>query len=404
MVNKRFFGVVGHDTRRAFHNAISPRFIAFSLELPSCLDTLITGSCRYGQVSIVGAKVIVNTENPTPTAPAASTPAKQGKSPVEKWLFRGFLVASIGLIAFEARAKFGYDYSLEYLKKATQTEEMRLSAVKKKTEDGEAPKNKVTVPEMEVGDDPTWGKLRDEAFGPVAFLAPVLAGAPGEPQRFKPILPEHVDKTKTFKLKTKDGKELELNDEANFERSIRWHSLRDLWSPEPVYQLTVRVAGEGDDADIIGFVTGAADADPGKYFVDPDRLKPNIYDPNQERQAAMMGGGRPAGGNSDQNKGDTSARAGEGDDSEGQSGDEKSDNEKASGDEGAKKETDTESKPDAKDTKTDAGKAEEAKPADDKVKEKKTKTETTEEKAGESEAGSKSEADKADKKGDEGDS
>jgi hypothetical protein len=284
----------------------------------------------------------VNTESKTPTNPAPASSGKKTKSGLEKVLFRGFLLISVLLIAFEARAKFGYDYSLEYLKKATAAEEIRVTTIKKQTE-GEV---KTVAEETE---DATWAGLRSDAFENLSFLAPILAGQAGEPIEFKPVLAKHFETGAEVQLEDADGKKVELDSETSFERSLRWHSIRDLWMPEPAYLLTVKVANAQEDADIVGFNNGAADGDMSKYFANPDRLKPAKFDPNAERSIAGFGG--PPRRDSNEEGNERPSRPGSGEDGDEQedkadeSSDDKSeDKEEASDDTSENKEESSEDK------------------------------------------------------------
>lgn len=249
----------------------------------------------------------MNTESTTPTNPVPESSEKKSKSTLEKVLFRGFLLISVVLIAFEARAKFGYDYSLNYLKRAMAVEEFNVAALRKETEAGKKDDVKTVAEETE---DATWGGLRSDAFEKLSFLAPLLAGQASEPIKFKPVLARDVKDGSEVKLRDKDGKVLELQAETSFERSLRWHSIRDLWMPEPAYLLTVKVAKEGEDADIVGFNNGAADGDMGKYFANPDRLAPAKFDATTERSVIGIGPGPGAGGGNGNGQGRRRRRPG----------------------------------------------------------------------------------------------
>lgn len=249
----------------------------------------------------------MNTESTTPTNPVPESSEKKSKSTLEKVLFRGFLLISVVLIAFEARAKFGYDYSLNYLKKAMAVEEFNVAALRKETEAGKKDDVKTVAEETE---DATWGGLRSDAFEKLSFLAPLLAGQASEPIKFKPVLARDVKDGSEVKLRDKNGKVLELQAETSFERSLRWHSIRDLWRSEPAYLLTVKVAKEGADADIVGFNNGAADGDMGKYFANPDRLAPAKFDATTERSVIGIGPGPGAGGGNGNGQGRRRRRPG----------------------------------------------------------------------------------------------
>ncbi len=229
----------------------------------------------------------MSTENQTaaaakpPGQAAASKPRKQ-RSKAEKIIVRTLLVVGIALIAFEVRAKYGYDSSLAYLTEAMKTEELRVRSVSSKLDDmkkmtaEEKAASNMSVPEMDEDNPPTWGGINSEAFGSLSFLAGVLRGSPGEPKYQKPVLHEKAA------LYDKDGNKIELNNEKTYERELRWSSLRDLWEEHPAYVLVLKLNGEGDDAEIVGYRTGGEDPDP------PPR--PGNFIP-QEQAESMLGAG-----------------------------------------------------------------------------------------------------------------
>ena len=114
----------------------------------------------------------------SPTAPAAPKPAR---SAGEKWFVRILLIVGIGLILFEVRSKYGYQWTLDYLVKINQTEELNFDAAKEQ-EKGDG--KKITVEELE-GEDPKLAALASEPFGS-AILGALFTPSVGDKIFTKP--------------------------------------------------------------------------------------------------------------------------------------------------------------------------------------------------------------------------
>jgi len=229
----------------------------------------------------------VSTESPAPTAPA--TPPKPARSPVEKLIVRTLLIVGIGLIAFEARAMYGYKWTLEYLVSANEVEE----SVGQKPEEGDAQLQDFT---------PTLDKLKSEPYGPLAL---VMGPSFGEKKFKKPTTVMGPD-GKPLVLKDKDGKVVKLDSERDYNLPMRWYSIRDLYEEKPAYTITVKLsrpvrvegeqAQEGDEGghEIIGFFT---DQDPA------DAIKPGKFIPQSKAAEMLSGGPRPPAKGKTQGKG-----------------------------------------------------------------------------------------------------
>lgn len=217
------------------------------------------------------------------------TKQKPQRSTTEKWIVRCFLILGVLLILFEARAKYGYDMSLKYLTSATEQEEAN-TAVAAAAEKADEEQGAISAMDAQAQ---TWGSLQTEAFGALSFMAPVMRGTPGEVIKSEPIVPKN-EKGEAVPLKDKDGNVIEMQAEKAFQKSLRWFSLRDLVAPEPVYQLWVKVAGEGDAAEIVTYRSaGMSESD---LWANPDRLEANPYIPQSEASKYLGGGGGGGGG------------------------------------------------------------------------------------------------------------
>ncbi|MFK7821519.1 MAG: hypothetical protein AB8G99_22585, partial [Planctomycetaceae bacterium] len=113
-----------------------------------------------------------------------------------------------------------------------------------------------------------------------------------EIKRFKPVVSRYADGTEV-EIRDKNGTVLEVQPELNVERTIRWHSLRDLWEPQPAYQLTIVLATDDADADVVAFDTSGGKNSLGDYFENPERLAPGTYDPDFEPTLSGPGGPPP---------------------------------------------------------------------------------------------------------------
>ena len=219
----------------------------------------------------------MSSEGKTPDQAESTSASEPKRSAVERVLFWGFIVVSLGLVAFEARAKYGYDMTLSYLNTRLATEEFKI------------PKKGEEVKKVEIA-DPNWVSLQSEPFETVAVAAAFMPGSASEIKRFKPVVSRNADGT-DIEIKDKNGTVLEVQPELNVERTLRWHSLRDLWAAEPVYQLTVVLANDDPDADVVAFDTSGGKNSLGDYFKNPERMAPSTFIPNQERSVGGGGGG-----------------------------------------------------------------------------------------------------------------
>ncbi len=294
------------------------------------------------------------------------TTTKKQRSPAEKWIVRTFLLVGVGLILFEARAKYGYDLTMKYLRSATEQEEAS-TAIAAAVENGDEEKGFVdAVDDVKAQ---TWGSLQSKAFGPLAFMAPIMRGSVGEVVKSAPVIPKNED-GEEVKLKDKDGNEVEMQAERSYEKSLRWFSLRDLASPKPVYQLHIKLAGDGDAAEVVTY--RSSQMDESDLWANPDRMKANKFIPASEASKYLGGGpggggqprrrrnrgndedkgssrpGRPSadGGADDESAGDSDDAAAKGDEGEESAAtdDAEAKGEDATADDGDNKEAETEEK------------------------------------------------------------
>lgn len=208
----------------------------------------------------------MSTESPAPTAPAK--PPKPTRSPIEKLIVRTIMILLVALVGFEARAMYGYTWTIDYLIAADAHQD-------------EVDRNPKSTDEDRQDAETTLAELTSEPYGALSFL---MSPSVGEKKYSKPVTVANNGKQIT--LKDKDGNPIELDNEKGYRLPMRWYSIRDIFNDEPSYLLTVKFdeAGskESNDDEVIGFFT---DKDPA------EKIKPGKYIPATEAWKMLGGGG-----------------------------------------------------------------------------------------------------------------